>query len=54
LLHGLLGLRVVLLELSPGPRLRRAIAPLLLLLGLGLFVLGTWAAWTGFRLAGAA
>jgi succinate dehydrogenase hydrophobic anchor subunit len=53
LLHGLLGFRGVLLELSPGPASRRAIAPLLFLVGVGLLVLGTWAAWAGFRLAGA-
>lgn len=53
LVHGLLGLRVILLELTPPPRLRRAMTPLLILTGLGLFVLGTWAGWTAFRLASA-
>jgi succinate dehydrogenase hydrophobic anchor subunit len=53
LVHGLLGLRVILLELSPPPRLRRAMTTLLMLVGLGLFVLGTWAGWTAFRLASA-
>ena len=50
LVHGLLGLRGILLELSPAPRVRRAQAAVLSGLGLGLFLLGTWAAWTAFRL----
>jgi succinate dehydrogenase hydrophobic anchor subunit len=51
LVHGLLGLRGILLELSPGPAARRAQAALLIGLGLGLFLLGTWAAWAAFGLA---
>lgn len=51
LVHGLLGLRGVLVELSPAPGLRRALAALLAALGVILFALGTWAAWAGFVLA---
>jgi succinate dehydrogenase hydrophobic anchor subunit len=51
LLHGLLGLRGLLLELAPAAGVRRTLAALLTGLGLGLFALGTWAAWAAFRLA---
>jgi len=44
LYHGLYGLRNILLELNPGPGLRRTIDVGLSLLGLALFVFGTWAA----------
>jgi succinate dehydrogenase hydrophobic anchor subunit len=44
LYHGLYGLRNILLELNPGARLRRTIDVGLSLLGLALFVFGTWAA----------
>ena len=43
LYHGLYGLRNILLELNPGPRLRRLITGGLSLFGLALFVFGTWA-----------
>ena len=44
LYHGFYGLRNILLELNPGPGLRRAINVGLSLVALALFVFGTWAA----------
>ena len=44
LYHGLYGLRNVLLELNPGPGLRRTISVGLSMLGLALFAFGAWAA----------
>ena len=44
LYHGFYGLRNILLELNPGATLRRAINAGLSLVGLALFVFGTWAA----------
>jgi succinate dehydrogenase hydrophobic anchor subunit len=44
LYHGLYGLRTILFELSLKPVLEKAITAVLLLLGLGLFGFGTWAA----------
>ena len=44
LYHGFYGLRNILLELNPGATLRRVINAGLSLLGLALFVFGTWAA----------
>ncbi|MBZ5588975.1 MAG: hypothetical protein LAO05_10475 [Acidobacteriia bacterium] len=44
LFHGLYGLRNILFELDPARWLKRAISGLLLGGGLGLFVIGTWAA----------
>jgi succinate dehydrogenase / fumarate reductase membrane anchor subunit len=51
LFHGLYGLRNILLELNPGPSLRKVIGATLLLLGVGLFVYGTWAAVASHALA---
>jgi succinate dehydrogenase / fumarate reductase membrane anchor subunit len=51
LFHGLYGLRNILFELNPAPPLQRSLTWLLLLIGLGLFVFGTWAAWAGYRVA---
>jgi len=53
LYHGFYGLRNIVFELGIGPQLKRGVSWVLLLAGIGLFVLGTWAAWAGFRLAGA-
>jgi succinate dehydrogenase / fumarate reductase membrane anchor subunit len=53
LFHGLYGLRTILFELTLKPAAERAISVLLLLVGLGLFCLGTWAAITVHALAGA-
>jgi succinate dehydrogenase hydrophobic anchor subunit len=44
LFHGLYGLRTVLFELTLKPALEKALTVFLLLLGIGLFGLGTWAA----------
>jgi succinate dehydrogenase hydrophobic anchor subunit len=44
LYHGLYGLRTILFELTLKPALEKTISVLLLILGLGLFGLGTWAA----------
>ncbi len=51
LFHGLYGLRNILCEVGPSGGLRKAINALLLLAGLGLFGLGTWAAIASFQLA---
>jgi succinate dehydrogenase / fumarate reductase membrane anchor subunit len=44
LFHGLYGLRNMVLELSASPGLEKAVNAILVLVGLGLFGLGTWAA----------
>lgn len=44
LFHGLNGLRNIVAELAPKPRLERAVSAALKVLGGALFVLGTWAA----------
>jgi succinate dehydrogenase/fumarate reductase cytochrome b subunit len=44
LYHGLYGLRTILFELTLKPAVEKAITFLLLVAGLGLFGLGTWAA----------
>jgi succinate dehydrogenase / fumarate reductase membrane anchor subunit len=51
LFHGLYGLRNILCELNPGAGVKRALGVVLVVGGLGLFGLGTWAAWTSFQLA---
>jgi succinate dehydrogenase / fumarate reductase membrane anchor subunit len=51
LFHGLYGARNILFELGPSPALKRAANGVLLVAGLGLFVLGAWAAWATFVLA---
>lgn len=51
LFHGLYGLRNLLFELNPSTGLKRVIGALLLLVGLGLFAFGTWAAVAGHALA---
>ena len=51
LFHGLYGLRNILFELNPAPLLKRVVGAVLLLAGLGLFVLGTWAAVASHTLA---
>ena len=45
------GLRNILFELDPVAWLKRTISVVLLVGGIGLFVLGTWAAIAGFSLA---
>ncbi len=54
LFHGLYGLRNILVELNLGGGLRRAVGVVLLVLGLGLFALGAWAAVRGHDVALAA
>jgi succinate dehydrogenase hydrophobic anchor subunit len=43
LFHGLYGLRTILFELTLKPAAEKAVSALLLIVGLGLFILGTWA-----------
>ena len=51
LFHGLYGLRNILHELNPSAGLKKAIGAVLLLVGLGLFAFGTWAALASHTLA---
>jgi succinate dehydrogenase / fumarate reductase membrane anchor subunit len=51
LFHGLYGFRNIVCELGPSAGLKKAINALLLVGGLGLFGLGTWAAIASFQLA---
>jgi succinate dehydrogenase / fumarate reductase membrane anchor subunit len=44
LYHGLYGLRTILFELTLKPAMEKAITVVLLVMGIGLFGLGTWAA----------
>ena len=54
LYHGLYGLRTMLFELTLGPGLEQTITFVFVIVGLGLFALGTWAAVVahGIALAG--
>ena len=49
LFHGFYGLRNILFELDPAAPLRQSINWVLILVGLGLFIVGSWAAWTSFQ-----
>ena len=51
LFHGLYGLRNILLELNPAPWLAKTIGVVLVLLGFGLFAVGSWAALTAHTVA---
>jgi succinate dehydrogenase hydrophobic anchor subunit len=51
LFHGLYGLRTMLFELNPPSVLKRVVAVLILIVGIGLFAYGTWAAVESFWLA---
>jgi len=51
LFHGLYGLRNIVFELNPSAGLKRFIGAVLLLVGLSLFVYGSWAAIESLRLA---
>ncbi len=51
LFHGLYGLRHIVGELNPPRGLARTLGFVLLAAGVGLFAVGTWAAWTSFVLA---
>lgn len=52
LCHGLYGFRTIVAELHPPARLLRAVGAALVVVGVALFALGTWAAWASFSLAG--
>ncbi len=51
LYHGLYGLRNILFELNPPLGLRKTLGWLLMLAGIGLFVVGSWAAWASFDMS---
>lgn len=51
LFHGLYGLRNILFELNPGAAAKKALNTLLLVAGVLLFAIGTWAALAGFTVA---
>jgi succinate dehydrogenase / fumarate reductase membrane anchor subunit len=51
LFHGLYGLRNIIFELNPPNGLKAAVSWLIVLAGVGLFCVGTWAAWASYRLA---
>jgi succinate dehydrogenase hydrophobic anchor subunit len=53
LYHGLYGLKTILFELTLKPATEKAVSTLLLIAGLGLFGLGTWAAITVHLIASA-
>lgn len=44
LFHGLYGTRTILFELNPSPGVRTLITTFFLILGIGLFIFGSWAA----------
>lgn len=54
LFHGLYGFRTILFELSLGKGLRMVITVLFWLIGLGMFIFGTWAAIAAMNLPSAA
>jgi len=51
LYHGLYGLRTILFELTLKPACEKAVTAFLLVLGIGLFGLGTWAAFAAHAIA---
>jgi len=51
LYHGLYGLRNIIEELNPARGLRQTVNAVLVAGGIGLFAVGTWAAWASFQLA---
>ena len=51
LFHGLYGLRNILFELGPSAALKQTLSWLLILIGLGLFIVGGWAAWASLQTA---
>lgn len=54
LFHGLYGLRNIICELGLGPFARTAVSRTFLVLGIALFIIGSWAAWTSYQLASTA
>jgi succinate dehydrogenase / fumarate reductase membrane anchor subunit len=51
LFHGFYGLRNILFELNPGGGAKKFLNGLLVVAGVVLFAVGTWAAWAGFTVA---
>ncbi len=51
LFHGFYGLRNIIFELGPSSGVKKAVSWFFVVAGAGLFVLGTWAAWTSFYLS---
>jgi succinate dehydrogenase / fumarate reductase membrane anchor subunit len=51
LFHGFYGLRNILFELHSGAPAKKALTGVLLVAGLALFAIGTWAAWAGYTVA---
>lgn len=51
LFHGFYGLRNILFELNPGASTKKALNGILVVAGVALFAIGTWAAWAGFTVA---
>jgi len=51
LYHGLYGLRTILLELTLKPAVAKTVTAFLVLVGLGLFGFGSWAAWAAHTIA---
>ena len=51
LFHGFYGLRNIVFELNPGAGAKKALSGVLVVAGLVLFVVGTWAAWAAFQAA---
>lgn len=49
LFHGLYGLRNILVELGPGAKMKQSIAWVLVVVGVGMFIFGSWAAWAAYR-----
>jgi succinate dehydrogenase / fumarate reductase membrane anchor subunit len=54
LFHGFYGLRNIAFETGLGGGARRTVSWALLTLGIALFILGTWAAWTSYQIASSA
>lgn len=51
LFHGLYGFRSLLFELNPTTGTRKTIGRIVVVVGVVLFSVGAWAAWTGFEIA---
>jgi succinate dehydrogenase hydrophobic anchor subunit len=51
LFHGFYGLRNILFELNPGAHAKKALNGFLVVAGVALFAIGTWAAWAGYTVA---
>jgi succinate dehydrogenase hydrophobic anchor subunit len=51
LFHGFYGLRNILFELNPGASAKKALNGFLVVAGVLLFAVGTWAAWASFTVA---